>query len=160
MFLPSLFYAVLIVKNKTIIALDIGTKTCGVARTDALGITVQPVSNLHYTQREKLFAELKKIFAETPPDKIVVGLPLNMDDSEGRQAKWVREFTSAFKKYLKAHHHGLEDHAWVFWDERKTTQEAEKFLVGLGVSRAKRKRVIDKLAAVMILRSYLEMTIC
>lgn len=146
-------------QNKRIIALDVGTKTVGIAQTDPLGITIQPVTTLKYSGPEKvktIFFQLMKIFAENEPQKIVVGLPLNMDDSEGSQAKTVRNFVGGLKNFLKKNTHDPEQYEWIFWDERLTTVDADRFLVEQDVSRQKRQKIIDKMAAVYILKSYVE----
>lgn len=146
-------------QDKRILALDIGTKTIGIAATDPLGITVQPLTTLRYKgdrERQKLFQKLKDILEDLAPQKIVVGLPVRADESEGSQAKWVKEFVRGFQNHLKREHADSEKYDWIFWDERFTTDEAEKFLIAQDVSRKKRKEVIDKMAAVFILRSYLE----
>lgn len=146
-------------QNKRIIALDVGTKTVGIAKTDPLGITIQPVTTLKYSGPEKvknIFLQLMEFFTENEPQKIVVGLPLNMDDSEGSQAKTVRIFVGGLKNFLKKNNQDPEKYDWIFWDERLTTVDADKFLVEQDVSRQKRKEIIDKMAAVYILKSYME----
>lgn len=146
-------------QNKRIIALDVGTKTVGIAQTDPLGLTIQPLTTLRYSGPEKvknIFLQLFKILTETPPQKIVVGLPLNMNDSEGSQSRMVKNFVGGLKNFLKKNNQDPEQFEWIFWDERLTTVDAEKFLIEQDVSRKKRKQVIDKMAAVYILKSYVE----
>ena len=145
--------------NHRHIALDIGTKTCGIAITDALGMTTQPLETLRYkdqTKRHVVFEGLLKNFKEYEPQTVVVGLPLNMDGTEGSQVQFVRDWVSAFQKYLRTQNIDDQNYEWIFHDERCTSQMAESFLLDHDVSRAKRKEVIDKMAAVFILQSYLE----
>lgn len=142
-----------------ILCLDFGEKTCGIAATDPLGIIVQPVGVLRYKGEHdlySLFKELNKVFFELKPAVVVVGYPCGMRGEEGEQAQKVKRFVFALKKNLKKN--GVDPDAlqWVLWDERFTTKEAERFLRGQGTSRKKRKKVVDKMAAVFILKSYLE----
>lgn len=144
--------------HNRIMALDVGTKTVGIATTDPMGIIVQPLTTLRYKtiqDPDRVFAELKKILEEYEPQTIVVGLPINMDETEGSQVRKVREFVFLFQKFLKKKSYPKK-HEWKFWDERRTTLEAEEFLISQDVSRAKRKTIIDKMAAVYILKSFLE----
>ena len=141
-----------------ILALDVGTKTCGIAATDELGMTVQPVTTLRYKgeqQRVLIYTQLQKLLDEYQPKIIVIGLPYNMDGSEGPQAAKVRGFIAGFKNHLKKTHQQPDRYDWHFFDERCTTEEAEGFLLEHDVSRKKRKEVIDKMAAVFILHRYL-----
>lgn len=145
--------------HKRIIALDVGDRTCGVAISDELGFTAQPVATLRYKntqERKNLFSELFKIIVEKKVHTIVVGLPLNMNGSEGPQAKKVYEFIAAFRGYITKKNHMPDDYEWRYWDERLSTSGAERSLIASDVSRAKRKDVIDKMAAVFILQGFLE----
>lgn len=139
--------------------MDVGTKTCGLAATDELGITIQPITTLRYkgiSDVQRIFAELEKYFLELSPSLILVGLPYNMDGTEGHQSVKVREFVKAFQNYLKKKSIKPEQYQWEFFDERRTTVDAEEFLIENNTSRAKRKDIIDKMAAVFLLKSYLE----
>jgi putative holliday junction resolvase len=144
--------------NKRAIALDIGSKTVGIAKTDPTGIIVEPYDVLRYQSFEdtRIFQPLTQVILDLEPITIVSGLPINMDDSEGSQSKKVRNFIARFKKHFKANGHSIDKYEWVFWDERLSTAYAEEFLIEQDVSRAKRKKVIDKMAAFYILSSYLE----
>ena len=132
-----------------ILAFDIGEKRIGVAVSDPLGITAQGIETYHRTEDlEQDVAHLIKLADGYKPVKIVFGLPRNMDGSYGFQAQITREFADA----VLAKWDG--DHA--FQDERLTTASARRVLIEADVSRDKRKQVIDKVAAVVILQSYLD----
>ena len=141
-----------------ILALDVGDRTCGVAVSDELGITAQPVATLRYKnpiERKRVFDELAKIISERNVGTIVVGLPLNMNGTAGPQAAKVREFVNALQNHIIKKNKKNENIAWVSWDERLSTSGAERALIAADVSRGKRKDVIDKMAAVFILQGYL-----
>ena len=132
-----------------IMALDIGEKRIGIAVSDPLGITAQGIETYHRTDDlEQDIAYLVKLASGYKPVKLVFGLPRNMDGSYGFQAQITREFADA----VLAKWDG--DHA--FQDERLTTASARRVLIEADISRDKRKQVIDKVAAVVILQSYLD----
>ena len=132
-----------------ILAFDVGEKRIGVAVSDPLGITAQGIETYHRTEDlEQDVAHLIKLANGYKPVKIVFGLPRNMDGSYGFQAQITREFADA----VLAKWDG--DHA--YQDERLTTASARRVLIEADVSRDKRKQVIDKVAAVVILQSYLD----
>ena len=130
-------------------AFDIGEKRIGVAVSDPLGITAQGIETYHRTDDlEQDVAHLIKLANGYKPVKLVFGIPRNMDGSYGFQAQITREFADA----VLAKWDG--DHA--FQDERLTTASARRVLIEADVSREKRKQVIDKVAAVVILQGYLD----
>ena len=132
-----------------ILAFDDGEKRIGVAVSDPLGITAQGIETYHRTDDlEQDVAHLIKLANGYKPVKLVFGLPRNMDGSYGFQAQITREFAEA----VLAKWDG--DHA--FQDERLTTASARRVLIEADVSRDKRKQVIDKVAAVVILQGYLD----
>ena len=132
-----------------ILAFDIGEKRIGVAVSDPLGITAQGIETYHRTDDlERDVEHLIKLANSYKPVKLVFGLPRNMDGSYGFQAQITREFADA----VLAKWDG--DHA--FQDERLTTASARRVLIEADVRRDKRKQVIDKVAAVVILQSYLD----
>lgn len=133
-----------------ILGIDYGEKRIGVAVSDPLGITAQPVSVVNKSDSsEKDFVELNKIIeGYGGVDQIVVGLPKTMRGEIGIQAQKVLEFVEVLKDKT--------GQKVVTWDERLTTAAAEKMLISAGLSRAKRKKVIDKSAAACILQSYLD----
>lgn len=132
-----------------ILAFDVGEKRIGVAVSDPLGITAQGIETYHRTDDlEKDVDHLIKLANGYKPVKLVFGLPRNMDGSYGFQAQITREFAEAVLEKWDG------DHA--FQDERLTTASARRVLLEADVSRDKRKQVIDKVAAVVILQGYLD----
>ncbi len=131
-----------------IVALDVGDATIGVAATDELGLIAHPVKTIRRTKSIK--ADLKtveELLAELDAEKVVVGLPLLGSGEEGAQAAKVRDFFDRLARRLRI--------PAELWDESLSTVEAENLLLEADVSRAKRRKVIDQLAAVVILRGYL-----
>ncbi|NLL56129.1 MAG: Holliday junction resolvase RuvX [Clostridiales bacterium] len=130
------------------IALDIGDVRIGIATSDPMGIIASGYQTYTRTkdhQKDLLyFAQLVK---ESNCDTIVIGLPINMDGSEGERVRIVKEFGENLKKYTDA--------KVVYQDERWSTVSAEKMLIESGMRREKRKNVVDKVAATIILQSYL-----
>ncbi len=132
-----------------LVAFDVGEKRIGIAVSDPLGITAQGIETYQRTgEPERDVSHLLEIANRYRPAKLVFGMPRNMDGSYGRQA----ELTKAFAESVLARWDG--DSA--FWDERLTTMSAQRVLLEADVRRNKRKNVIDKLAAVVILQSYLD----
>lgn len=141
-----------------ILGLDYGTKTVGVAVSDPLGITAQPLETIERKSAGKLRQTLARIesiisgYGEAGPQEtvglIVLGYPKNMNNTEGDRC----EATVNFKADLERRT-GLEV---VLWDERLTTVEAERILIDSGVRRENRKTYIDKMAAAVILQNYLD----
>jgi len=131
-----------------LLGLDLGSKRIGVAVSDEMGWTAQglTVLNRHGGQRD--LENIARLVKEQEVGEIVLGLPLNMDGSEGDQARRAREFAGKLEEHL-----GLPVH---LWDERLTTWEAEGILKEAGVDGRKRKQVVDKVAATLILKSYLK----
>lgn len=141
-----------------VLGLDYGTKTVGVAVSDPLEITAQPLETIERKSAGKLRQTLARIEAiieeygaagqQEKIEKIVLGYPKNMNNTEGDRC----EATVSFKNDLERRT-GLEI---VLWDERLTTVEAERILMDSGVRRENRKTYIDKMAAAVILQNYLD----
>ena len=131
-----------------IMALDVGSKRIGVALSDPLKITAQGLQTFQRTALEEDIKGLWKLIDEHEVSQLVVGLPKNMDGSIGFKAEEVQQFIADLTAERKI------DVIWI--DERLTTVSAERVLLEADVSRAKRKKVIDKMAAVVILQSYLD----
>ena len=131
-----------------IMALDVGSHTIGVAISDLMGWTAQGLETIRHSTREKDFERLKTIIDSYDVKEIVVGMPLNMNGTKGIRA----ELTEDFVKDLKS---AFPNIPCAFWDERFTTVMAQKTLISADMSRKKRKKVIDKLAATVILEGYL-----
>ncbi|MDD2586722.1 MAG: Holliday junction resolvase RuvX [Syntrophomonadaceae bacterium] len=130
-----------------IMGLDVGEKRIGIAFSDPMGWTAQGHSVLTRSKLERDLELLFNLCKEFTVEKIIVGLPLNMNGTIGPKAKEIQEFARQLEEHTKL---PIE-----FWDERLTTKSAERILIEADVSRKKRKQVIDKLAAVNILQAYL-----
>jgi putative Holliday junction resolvase len=133
-----------------IIGLDVGSKTIGVAVSDAFGWTAQGLTTINWNEMTIDSADdaLKAIIAEHEIGKAVIGLPKNMNGSIGERGE-------ASQRYA-AHIEAVHGISTALWDERLTTIAAERVLLEADMSRKKRKKVIDKMAAVMILQGYLD----
>jgi len=128
--------------------LDVGSKTVGVAVSDELGFSAHPVTTVRRTNLRADLHALQRIITEQEVAKVIVGLPLNMNGSEGHRAIESRKLGDA-----------LGEHATIpilYWDERLTSVAAEKSLIEADVSRKKRKEVIDQVAACLILQGWLD----
>lgn len=132
-----------------ILGLDVGSQTIGVAVSDPFGWTAQGVETIRHTTRENDFKRLGELVKEYGAELFVLGMPLNMNGTRGMRA----ERTEAFAAELKE---AFPQIGQAFWDERLTTVMAQKELIAADVSRKKRKKVIDKMAAVAILQGYLD----
>ncbi len=131
--------------------LDFGSKTVGVAVSDALCLTAQGLEIVRREQENKLrrtLARITELTEEYQVEKIVLGFPKNMNNTEGERC----EKTLAFKEMLERRT-GLEV---ILWDERLTTVASDKLMMEAGVRRENRKQYVDQIAASFILQSYLE----
>ena len=131
--------------------MDYGSKTVGVAVSDLLGMTAQPIETITRKEENKLrktCARIEELIKEYGVTKIVLGLPKHMNDEIGDRA----EKSIAFGEMLKRRT-GLEV---IMWDERLTTVEAEQTLIECNVRREDRKKYIDQIAAVFILQGYMD----
>jgi len=131
-----------------ILALDIGSKRIGVAVSDPMGWTAQGITTWRRKGSQDDQEAIVRWVADYGVEEILIGLPLQMSGEEGIQAASVRGFAETLKKRIVL--------PIRFWDERLTTVSAEKGLLEADLSRAKRREVIDKVAAVLILQSYLD----
>ncbi|MCF0148363.1 MAG: Holliday junction resolvase RuvX [Clostridium sp.] len=131
-----------------ILGLDIGSKTIGVAVSDPLGWTAQGITTIRRTKKENDLEEVEKICKEYSVETIVIGLPKNMNGSIGESGERVLEFSNQIKEYT-----GLKVE---MWDERLTTVAAHKAMIEADLSRNKRKKIVDKIAAIYILQGYLD----
>ena len=132
----------------SIMGLDIGDKTIGVAVSDLMGLTAQGVTTIKRVGKKKDIEAIKQIIAEKQVNKIVSGLPKNMNGTVGPQGEKVQKFCELLKEETNL---PIE-----FWDERLSTVAAERSLIEGNVRRENRKKVIDMLAAVIILQGYLD----
>lgn len=135
-------------KVMRLMGFDIGEKTIGVAISDELGLTAQGLKTIIRKGREEDFSEIHNLIARYQIKKIVVGLPKNMNGTLGKQAESVLLWIKELKERISI--------PVVVWDERLSTIEATKTLLQADLSRAKRKKVIDQLAASIILQGYLD----
>ena len=131
-----------------ILALDLGKRRIGLALSDELGLTAQGLETLERTNLREDLARLAQLAAEKNVTLILMGNPLHMSGREGRQAEYVREFAERLKTATRI---PVE-----FWDERLTTVEANRVLRESGISIEKRAKAVDRLAAVILLGSYLD----
>jgi len=131
-----------------IIGIDYGDARVGVAVSDPLGITAQGVGTVKNRGTEKLLSELGKIISEYSPEKIVIGMPKNMDGSLGFRAEATKEFAESLKTVFEGE--------IVFWDERLTTVGATRYLNETNTVKNARKNVIDTLSACLILEGYMQ----
>lgn len=129
--------------------LDLGDRRIGVALSDELGVTAQPLTTLEAGGTRAALAYLKDLAREHGVDRVVIGLPLNLNGTEGPRARSARAFAERAEREL-----GLP---CTLWDERLSTAEAERMLVGADVSRRGRRKVVDRIAAQLILQGYLDL---
>lgn len=129
-------------------ALDVGSRTIGIACSDALLMTAQGIETIRRTSLENDFNRLRELISEYEVHELVVGMPKNMNGTKGERAEKTEEFVGKMKAVI--------DLPVTFWDERLSTVMAERQLIAADVSRKKRKGVIDKMAAVVILQGYLD----
>ena len=131
-----------------ILALDVGDKRIGIAVSDPLGITAQGLETYTRTEPEADIKYILELAQRYKPVKLLFGMPRNMDGSYGFQAQKVKAFADSVLENWDGEHD--------FFDERLTTSVAERVLIEADVSWQKRRKVIDKMAAVVILQGYLE----
>ena len=131
-----------------VLGIDVGRRRIGLAISDPLGVTAQGLETLQRKNNRADFAALVSLAREKEVARFVVGLPLHMSGDESRQGVFVREFADRLRRET-----GLPVE---LWDERLTTVQAERVLKESGVSLDKRKRAVDRLAAVLLLENWLE----
>jgi putative Holliday junction resolvase len=131
-----------------VLALDLGDARIGLAVSDELGITAQPLGYLASTSQRADLLAIAKLVEEREATRVVVGYPLLLSGEEGARGRQARETAERLGKSLAV--------PVDLWDERLTTAQAERELIGGGVRRSKRRKVIDSLAAALILESWLE----
>ncbi len=128
--------------------LDLGNKRIGVAISDELGLSAQGLPTIAKTSVDAVLAQLRKLVEEREVDRIVIGLPLNMNGSEGPRAEAARAFAARAERVL--------GRPCILWDERLTSKAAERVLIEADVSRKRRRDVVDQMAAQLILQGYLD----
>lgn len=130
-----------------ILALDYGTKRIGVALSDELGWTAQPLETFERRTLDRDIAHIASLIQSHEVGKVVLGLPLQLDGREGPAIQAMREFATKLEQGVSV--------PIVLWDERMTTKAAEDLLIAADVSRKKRKGTVDRVAAAILLQSYL-----
>jgi len=128
--------------------LDFGSKVIGVAISDELTITAQPLTSIRRISLEKDLSSILEIVAGYQVEEVVVGLPINMNGTKGESARKAEAFIEKLQGRLSS--------KIIPWDERMTTMAAERVLLEGDVSRRKRRKVIDRVAAALILQGYLD----
>jgi putative Holliday junction resolvase len=131
-----------------ILGLDVGQKTVGVAISDPLGFTAQGITTIRREKKDKDIEQIKLLCKEYEVETIVIGLPKNMNGSIGFAGEKIIEFSELIKSEI--------DLKVEFWDERLTTVAAHRAMLEADMSRAKRKKIVDKIAATYILQGYLD----
>lgn len=136
-------------EQKRVLALDVGDVRIGLAVSDPFGWTAQGLETYTRTgDEEKDAGYIRGVAARYAPVTLLFGLPRMLSGEEGVQAQKVRAFAEKVLEGFEGEH--------VFWDERLSTAQVERMLISADVSRAKRRRVVDKLAASVILQGYLD----
>ena len=136
-----------------ILCLDVGERTIGVAVSDLLRLTAQGVEVIRRTSLEKDYHRLSEIITQYEVETIIIGLPKNMNGTIGPKGEAMQEFANHLQEFFPQTKVKL-------WDERLSTVAATSALISADVSRAKRKKVIDKMAAMFILQGYLDSLPC
>ena len=139
----------LLPKGKAVLGFDYGEKRLGVAVSDLLLLTANPITIIQRTSWDKDLAQIKKIIAEKEVGGLVFGLPLQMNGEKGETVAKVEQFTSKLAKEIPL--------PYIFWDERLSSKAVENFLISeVDMSRAKRKQKLDANAAAYILQGFLD----
>ncbi len=131
-----------------ILGLDYGSRRIGVAICDELGITARGLCAIERKTLDRDIAEIGKLVEDFAVEKIVTGYPVTLGGKEGTQCEKVRAFAGILESRLSV--------PVVFWDESLSTKDAEEILIEADMSRKKRKKVVDRLAAAIILQGYLD----
>ena len=134
---------------KRYLGLDVGDRTIGIAVSDPLGLTAQGVETIRRKGLERDLERLGELMAQYETTSLVSGLPKNLNNTEGERCDIVKDFMASVKERYP-------DVDVTFWDERLSTVAATRSLLEADLSRKKRKKVIDKMAAVFILQGYLD----
>ena len=136
-------------KGRSILAFDYGEKRLGVAVSDLLLITANPLKIIYRSTFDKDLAQIKQIIEEKEVGAIIYGLPLQMNGSEGKTTEMVKDFADKIAKHINL--------PYAFWDERLSSRAVENFLIKeIDMSRSKRKETLDASAAAYILQGVLD----
>lgn len=135
-------------RHTRIMGLDVGSKTIGVAVSDPLGITAQGLDTIRRRNKRRDFEELERLVREYAVEQIVVGYPLRLSGNEGRASEKMRQFADELRKRFEVQVH--------LWDERLTSSQANRILREADLSIRKRSQAVDRMAAVLILQSWMD----
>lgn len=132
------------------LGLDLGTRTLGISLSDALGMMAHGIETFRFEENhyKKAIQHVQELVKKQNVSTIVLGLPKNMNGSIGERGRVTQNFADALKEATQL--------PVILWDERLTTMQVERVLIAADVSRNKRKKVVDKMAATVILQSYLD----
>ena len=133
-----------------VIALDLGTKRIGIAKSDELGLMAHALPMIEYKSEDYFLNELKKLLGEIQPEVVLIGYPKTLEDKVGIAAQKTEEKVKRLRSQFP-------DTNFELIDERLTTKEAEMYLRESGKSRAKRKQRVDSLASQILLQNYLDL---
>jgi putative holliday junction resolvase len=133
--------------GKRVLALDYGTVRIGVALSDEMGWTAQPLETLKRRTLDRDIAHIASLVGKHEVKQVLLGFPIQLDGREGPAIRAMREFQSRLEQGVPV--------PVILWDERLTTKAAEDLLIAADVSRRKRKGVVDRIAASILLQSYL-----
>ena len=131
-----------------VMAIDYGDAHTGVALSDPTGFLTGTTTTIHSWRQEVVVDRLAQLIEEHRPDEVVLGFPKNMDGTDGRKADLYRELAAALEEVT-----GMEV---ILWDERRTTIDAHQILFNQGKDGRKRKKIVDAVAASLILENYLD----
>lgn len=134
--------------SRRVLGLDVGARRIGIAISDPLSITAQGIETLHRKNKKYDLQHLNRVIREFEVQEIVVGLPLRMSGDEGIQAGKIQEFAEDLRKRFKLPVH--------LWDERLTSAEANRLLRETDLSIEKRGKAVDRMAAILILQSWMD----
>ena len=137
----------LLATGERILALDFGRKRVGVAVSDPLMLSAHGRETIQYTSRKQLFEKLREVVTNENIGLIVVGLPRNMDGSEGGMVQLVRTFIDELRKHVNL--------AVIEWDERLSSRQAQRALEEMGIRLQQQRQHVDRVAAIFILQNYL-----
>jgi putative holliday junction resolvase len=131
-----------------LLGIDYGDKHIGLAVSDPMLLTAQALESYHTQNKSKDMEFFRNLISKYKITKIVIGLPLRMDGSEGSRVKKTKKFASRLKNHF--------DIPIVYWDERLTTKQASRIMRDKGISNKKKKKLVDQISAVLILSSYMD----
>jgi putative Holliday junction resolvase len=146
--MPDITPAIMTGKSMRILGLDYGEKRIGVALSDELGLTGQGLTTIVRKNRDQVLHAIGALVQSNGVEKIVIGYPLRLDGNRGIQCEKIDRFVRLLESGLSI--------PIIKWDETLSTRTAEDILIQSGVRREKRKQIVDKMAAGLILQSYLD----